>query len=113
MPRSTTCHELLDKQKGVRGGQYASRVYVEQLQAATITPSTSRKGNPYDNARIESFYRTPKAEKVHLQDYLDLENTQGNLDRFIGECYNHKRLHSSLGYLPPAKFAAKYYSAQK
>lgn len=70
----------------------------------------SRKGNPYDNARIESFYKTLKTEEVNLQDYLDLEDAQENLDRFIGECYNRERLHSSLGYVPPAEFAARYHS---
>ena len=94
-----------------RGSQYASRVYLEQLQAAGITPSMSRKGNPYDNACIESFYKTLKTEEVNVQDYLDLEDARQNLDRFIGECYNRERLHSSLGYVPPAEFAARYHSA--
>ncbi len=94
-----------------QGVQYASRVYSERLRTAGITPSMSRKGNPYDNARIESFYKTLKTEEVDVQDYLDLEDAQENLDRFIGECYNHERLHSSLGYVPPAEFAARYHSA--
>lgn len=94
-----------------RGSQYASRVYVERLQTAGITPSMSRKGNPYDNARIESFYKTLKTEEVDVQDYLDLEDAQRNLDRFIGKCYNRERLHSSLGYVSPAEFAARYHSA--
>ena len=84
---------------------------MERLRAEGITLSMSRKGNPYDNARIESFYKTLKTEEVNGQDYLDLEDARGNLDRFIGECYNHERLHSSLGYLPPAEFAARYRSA--
>ena len=94
-----------------QGVQYASRVYIERLRTAGITPSISRKGNPYDNARIESFYKTLKTEEVDLQDYLDLEDARQNLDRFIGECYNRERLHSSLGYVPPAEFAARYHSA--
>lgn len=94
-----------------QGVQYASRVYSERLRTAGITPSMSRKGNPYDNARIESFYKTLKTEEVDVHDYLDLEDAQQNLDRFIGECYNHERLHSSLGYVPPAEFAARYHSA--
>ena len=94
-----------------QGVQYASRVYNERLRTAGITPSMSRKGNPYDNARIESFYKTLKTEEVDVQDYLDLEDARQNLDRFIGECYNHERLHSSLGYLPPAEFAARHRSA--
>lgn len=91
-----------------QGVHYASRTYVERLRTVGITPSMSRKGNPYDNARIESFYKTLKTEEVDLQDYLDLEDARQNLDRFIGECYNRERLHSSLGYVPPAEFAARY-----
>ena len=73
----------------------------------------SRKGNPYDNARMESFYKTLKNEEVDLQDYLDLDDAQQQIDRFIGELYNQERLHSKLGYVPPAEFAARYHSAQK
>jgi putative transposase len=76
-----------------------------------VTPSMSRKGNPYDNARMESFYKTLKAEEVDLQDDLDLDDAKKHLDRFIGELYNRERLHSSLGYLPPIEFAARYHSA--
>ncbi len=71
----------------------------------------SRKGNPYDNARMESFYKTLKSEEVNLQDYLDLDDAQQQIDHFIGELYNRERLHSSLGYVPPAEFAARYHSA--
>ncbi len=71
----------------------------------------SRKGNPYDNACMESFYKTLKHEEVDLQDYLDLDDAQQQIDRFIGELYNRQRLHSSLGYVPPVEFAARYHSA--
>ncbi len=91
--------------------QYASQVYIARLRAMGITPSMSRIGNPYDNARMESFYKTLKNEEVNLQDYLDLDDAQQHLDRFIGELYNRERLHSSLGYVPPVEFAARYHSA--
>ena len=94
-----------------QGVQYASRVYVDRLRSMGVTPSMSRKGNPYDNARMESFYKTLKAEEVDLQDYLDLDDARQHLDRFIGELYNRERLHSSLGYVPPVEFAARYHSA--
>ena len=80
------------------------------MRSTGVTPSMSRKGNPYDNARMESFYKTLKSEEVDLQDYLDLDDAQQHLDRFIGELYNRERLHSSLGYVPPAEFAAHYHS---
>lgn len=90
------------------GVHYASRVYVGRLRVAGITPSMSGNGNPYDNARMQSFYKTLKTDEVDVQDYLDVEDARQNLHRFIGECYNRERLLSSLGYVPPAEFAARY-----
>jgi putative transposase len=63
-------------------------------------------GNPYENAKPESFFRTLKMEEVYLKDYRSFEEAQRNIAEFIEELYNHKRLHSSLGYLPPAEFEA-------
>ncbi|WP_188974361.1 IS3 family transposase, partial [Deinococcus aerolatus] len=94
-----------------QGVQYASRAYVDRLRSMGMTPSMSRKGNPYDNARMESFYKTLKTEEVNLQDYLNLDDARQHLNRFIGELYNRERLHSSLGYVPPTEFAARYHSA--
>ena len=94
-----------------QGVQYASRVYVDRLRSMGMTPSMSRKGNPYDNARMESFYKTLKTEEVNLQNYLDLDDARQHLDHFIGALYNRERLHSSLGYVPPTEFAARYHSA--
>lgn len=95
-----------------QGVQYASRVYVDRLRAAGITPSMSRKGNPYDNAKMESFYKTLKAEEINLQEYVDLDDARRHIDVFIADLYNRRRLHSSLGYVPPAEFAARYTTAQ-
>ncbi|MFK7604357.1 IS3 family transposase [Deinococcus sp. SM5_A1] len=94
-----------------QGAQYASRIYVDRLRSMGMTPSMSRKANPYNNARMESFYKTLKTEEVNLQDYADLDDARQHLDRFIGELYNRERLHSSLGYVPPTEFAARYHSA--
>jgi len=94
-----------------QGVQYSSRAYVDRLRSMGMIPSMSRKGNPYDNARMESFYKTLKTEEVNVQDYLDLDDARQHLDHFIGELYNQERLHSSLGYVPPAEFAARYHSA--
>jgi putative transposase len=65
-------------------------------------------GNPYENAKAESFFRTLKMEEVHLKDYRIFEEAEENIGRFIEEVYNKKRLHSSLGYLPPVEFEAEY-----
>jgi putative transposase len=64
----------------------------------------SRKGNPYDNARTESFMKTLKYEEVYRQEYRDLPDALRSLCRFIEKVYNENRLHSALGYLPPAEF---------
>lgn len=94
-----------------QGVQYASRMYVDRLRSMGVIPSMSRKSNLYDNARMESFYKILKSEEVDLQDYLGPDDAQQHLDRFIGDLYNRERLHSSLGYVPPTEFAARYHSA--
>jgi transposase InsO family protein len=87
-----------------RGVQYASREYTALLQAQGITISMSRKGNPYDNAIAESFMKTLKYEQVYREDYQDLREARAAIQQFLEQVYNEKRLHSALGYLPPAEF---------
>jgi len=87
-----------------RGVQYASRDYTALLQAHGIVISMSRKGNPYDNAIAESFMKTLKYEEVYRDDYQDLSHAHTSIPRFLEQVYNQKRLHSSLGYLPPVEF---------
>ena len=89
-----------------RGVQYASSAYVARLEQAGVLISMSGKGNPYDNAKAESFFKTLKREEVYLSSYRSFEEAEANLGRFIEDVYNQKRLHSSLGYLPPAEFEA-------
>lgn len=87
-----------------QGVQYASGEYVERLEEADARISMASAGNPYENAKAESFFRTLKMEEVYLKDYRNFEEAEENLGRFIEEIYNQKRLHSSLGYLPPVEF---------
>jgi len=87
-----------------RGVQYASTDYVRELAAHGITVSMSRRGNPYDNAQCERFMRTLKYEEVYLSDYDTLREAEASLEHFLEEVYNQKRLHSALGYVPPAEF---------
>lgn len=91
-----------------RGVQYASGDYVALLTSKNIAISMSRKGNPYDNALAESFMKTLKTEEVYLNDYTTLFDAQTNIEHFIEQVYNLKRLHSSLGYMPPVEFEAQY-----
>lgn len=86
------------------GVQYAARDYVDLLLTHEIRPSMSRPGMPTDNATCERFIRTLKQGEVYLRDYDDFYDAQRSINRFIDVVYNHKRLHSALGYVPPAEF---------
>jgi transposase InsO family protein len=87
-----------------RGVQYASRDYTQLLQDHGVQISMSRKGNPWDNAACESFVKTLKYEEVYRTEYRDLADARAGIGVFLEKVYNQKRLHSALGYLPPAEF---------
>jgi putative transposase len=89
-----------------QGVQYASAEYIACLEDAGARISMAGVGNPYENAKAESFFRTLKMEEVYLKDYGSFEEAEANIGEFIEEVYNTKRLHSSLGYLPPVEFEA-------
>jgi transposase InsO family protein len=77
------------------------------LKASGIQISMSRKGNPWDNAACESFMKTLKYEEVLRNEYRDLAEAYASIHEFLEKVYNHKRLHSALGYMPPAEFEAQ------
>jgi putative transposase len=87
-----------------RGVQYASQCYTEMLKRHNATISMSRKGNPYDNAKAESFMKTLKSEEVYRNEYRDFHEAHAGVGEFLERVYNQKRLHSALGYLSPAEF---------
>lgn len=87
-----------------RGAQYAHAGYLRMLQMYGLVPSVSRPGSPRDNANCESFFRTLKREEVDAKEYRDLEDVRLNIAAFIECYYNRIRLHSALGYRPPAEF---------
>jgi len=87
-----------------RGIQYASQEYTDMLKQHKARISMSRKGNPYDNAACESFMKTLKYEEVYRNEYRDFQEARANIGEFLERVYNEKRLHSALGYVPPAEF---------
>jgi transposase InsO family protein len=95
-----------------RGVQYACDEYVRLLTEAGLRISMSRRGNPYDNAQAESFFKTLKHEEVNLTEYRNFEEVAASIPAFIEQVYNRERLHSALGYLPPAEFEHNLYPPQ-
>lgn len=91
-----------------QGSQYASNEYTGLLEEQGILISMSRKGNCYDNAHAESLFKTIKYEEVYMDEYHSFSHAYNNIKHFIEEVYNKKRLHSSIGYMPPTEFEKQY-----
>lgn len=91
-----------------RGVQYACHDYTELLKQHGCQISMSRKGNPYDNAAMESFMKTLKKEEVYQNEYRTLEEARHKIAHFLNHIYNQTRLHSRLGYVPPEQYELQY-----
>jgi putative transposase len=103
---------LLHSTPGIRhsdqGIQYASPAYIDRLHALGISPSMAAVGEPRENGYAERLMRTIKEEEVSLTEHRDLADARRQLGRFIDRIYNVNRIHSSLGYLTPKEFAARW-----
>lgn len=95
-----------------QGVQYAAQEYVAVLAAHGIQPSMAAVGCAEENGYAERVFRTIKEEEVALNEYPDYATALAQLGHFIDQVYLHKRIHSALGYLTPAEFAAQWQTTQ-
>ena len=87
-----------------RGSQYMSKEYRKFCAEKGISISYSRKGNPYDNACIESFHATLKKEYVHNENFESLESLRSRMYEYIEIWYNNSRIHSKIGFTSPNEY---------
>ena len=90
-----------------RGSQYCSYDYQKTLQASGLQPSMSGKGNCYDNASVETFFKSLKAEMIWRQKWLTRRQAEAAIFQYINGFYNTRRRHSYLGGISPLAFEAK------
>jgi len=88
-----------------QGSQYTSHAYRQQLHDAGLVASMSRKGMPYDNAPMESFFASLKHELTHYAVFADRDAARSVVFDYIEVLYNRERTHSALGYRSPEDFA--------
>ena len=91
-----------------RGVQYASLAYRQRLSEHDVIISMSRPGNPFDNAKAESFMKTLKTEELNARSFKTIDDARTRIDDFIANIYNTERLHSALGYLSPLEFETAF-----
>jgi putative transposase len=99
------CPQIHHSDQGIH---YASSTYTILLQQHQTRISMAAVGHAEENGYAERFMRTIKEEEVNLSDYRNFTEAQSQIGRFIEDVYNHKRIHSSLGYLTPVEFELAY-----
>ena len=95
-----------------RGSQYTSSAYLAKLAELGLSPSLGRTGVCFDNALAESFFGSLKNERVHHMVYPTRKRAKEDIARYIELFYNHRRLHSGLGYRTPHEVRNQYMCQQ-
>lgn len=93
-----------------QGAQYAALAYVARLERLDTQISMAEQGEPRQNGYAERLMRTIKEEEVALTEYRDFADAYAQIGRFLDDVYQHKRIHSALGYLTPAEFETAYHA---
>ena len=93
-----------------RGSQYACHDYVDLVKENNFIQSMSGKGNCYDNAVMESFFKTLKIEEIYWENYLTRDDARKSIFEYIETYYNTKRMHSALDYMSPDEFEQSRFS---
>lgn len=96
-----------------QGIQYAATAYVKTLEDHGILISMADVGAAWQNGYAERLIRTIKEEAIALSEYRDYDDAYRQIGRFLDDVYMHKRIHSSLGYLPPAEFEQQWHGARQ
>jgi putative transposase len=92
-----------------QGGQYAALAYVQTWRDAGAQISMAAVGEATENGDAERLMRTIKEEEVTLHDYQDFHDAYQHLGHFLADVYQHKRIHSALGYLSPEEFETQWW----
>jgi putative transposase len=95
-----------------QGVQYAATAYIHTWRAREVQISMAAISEATENGYAERLMRTIKEEEVTLHEYANFREAYQHLGRFLDEVYQHRRIHSALGYLIPAEFEAEWQQRQ-